>query len=271
MPTSYVASNGPCKIAVIGKDYGRSIAVAASRGLCVLDLSRMRQLESGRLSQSPRWKLFRNVNDEHRFRVVSMVWWECENDDFLLAVVRYAAIDILQLVCWSRKSVGFGSQLLFSPSTADYDANGGVSDYGVDLPPGFRVQSMSIIRDPIDAVPGNRSSTSNRALLLLANLSWGEGAGCRVDYSLYQLQIMSPRRNNERVLASNAARGSIPLQIGSSPDFSAIESVTGIFLAGGSFIFDLNKGVRDPGKEELLTICYNADMSISKLRYQSSL
>jgi len=271
VPTSYVASNGPCKIAVIGKDYGRSIAVAASRGLCVLDLSRMCQLESGRSSQTPRWKLFRNVNDEHRFRVVSMVWWERENDDFLLAVVKYAAIDTLKLVCWSRKSVGFGSQLLLSPSTTnDYDANGGVSDYGVDLPPGFRVQSMSILRDPIDAVPGNQSSSSNRALLLLANVSCGEGAGCCVNYSLYQLQVMTPRRKNELVLASNAARGSIPLQIGSSPDFSAIESVNGIFLAGGSFSFDLNKsfsfdlnkGVRDPGKEKLLTICYNAHMSI---------
>ena len=107
MPPSYIASNGPCQIAAVGKDYGRSIAVAASRGLCVLDLSRSQQLEFERLGsthQSPRWKQFSNVNDEHRFRVISMVWWESANQDFLLAVVQYKLNDALRLVCWSVRT-----------------------------------------------------------------------------------------------------------------------------------------------------------------------
>lgn len=113
VPPTYVASNGPCNVAALGKEYGRSIAVAASRGLCVLDLSRMGGNETGQLGsesllhpyppQCPRWKIFSNVNDEQRFRVSSMVWWECVSDDFLLAVIKYSNKDALHLVCWSRK------------------------------------------------------------------------------------------------------------------------------------------------------------------------
>ena len=108
VPPSYVAYNGPCRIAAIGKDRGRSIAVASSRGLCVLDLSRMKHLESDQASsvilhKTPRWKLFSNINDEQRFRIVSMSWWECGVEDFLLAVVQYTNIESLHLVCWSRK------------------------------------------------------------------------------------------------------------------------------------------------------------------------
>ena len=249
VPSTYVSTNGPCNIAAVGKDYGRSIAVAASRGLCVLDLSRMPQIESGRSDsppQFPRWKLFSNVNDEHRFRVVSMIWWECDNDDFLLAVVQYATIGTLQLVCWSRKNIGFGSQLLTESTAKEGDGSDGASDCGVSLPPGFRVHSMSLIRDPIDALPSGRSTLSNRALLLLANVSCDEGASCCVNYALYQLQAISP----QLVLTRKTAHGSIPMQLGTSPDFSAAESVNGVFLAGGSFLFDLDEEVGEPGKEK---------------------
>ena len=245
VPPTYVSTNGPCNIAAVGRDYGRSIAVAASRGLCVLDLSRMPQIESGR-SQFPRWKLFSNVNDEHRFRVISMIWWECDNDDFLLAVVQYATIGTLQLVCWSRKNIGFGSQLLTKSTAKEGDRSDGASDCGVSLPPRFRVHSMSLIRDPIDALPSGRPTLSNRAILLLAHVSCDEGASCCVNYALYQLQAISP----QLVLTKKAAHGSIPMQLGTSPDFSAAESVNGVFLAGGSFLFDLDKEVGEPGKNK---------------------
>ena len=121
VPSTYVATNGPCKIAAIGKESGHSIAVAASRGLCMLDLSRMPwmehhdghekitpcangQMNPSSVSQSPRWKQFSNVNDEQRFRVVSMDWWERSNcEDLLLATVQFVDSDSLNLVCWSRK------------------------------------------------------------------------------------------------------------------------------------------------------------------------
>ena len=121
VPTTYVSTNGPCEIAAIGKESGHYVAVASSRGLCVLDLSRMPWMEhharpekitpcaNGQmsppfLSQSPRWKQFSNVNDEQRFRAVSMDWWERRNrEDLLLATVQFADSDSLNLVCWSRK------------------------------------------------------------------------------------------------------------------------------------------------------------------------
>ena len=113
---AYVASNGPCQIAVAGKQWGRSIAVAASRGLCVLDLSRMPRPDlrhagpapapRSMLSWSPRWKVFGNVKDERRFSVVRMLWFERsldDSEDLLLAVVQYTALDTPHLACWSRK------------------------------------------------------------------------------------------------------------------------------------------------------------------------
>jgi hypothetical protein len=250
VPPTYIASNGPCKIAAVGKDYGRSIAVAASRGLCVLTMSRMPTIDSGRpsaASQSPKWKLFSNINDENRFRVASMIWWECESDDFLLAVVQYVTVG-LRLVCWSRKIIGLGSQLLTESTRNEEYGNDIAYACGVALPLGFRVHSMSIIRDPISSPSAARSSLPNRALLLLAYVSSDEG-GCCMNYALYQLQTLSHRRKPELVLARKAAHGSIPLQIGTSPDFSAAESVNGIFLAGGSFLFDLEKEVGDQGKK----------------------
>jgi len=238
-------------MAAVGKDYGRAIAVASSRGLCVLDLSRMHRIDTKQgyvvsLQKQPRWKLFSNINDEHRFRIESMRWWECDcGEDFLLAVVQYTNIESLHLVCWSRKSVGFGSSQLLAESSSL--AN---SDYGLALPSGFRIQSMSIMKNP--DVDATSNSLSHRALLLLSYVSSHEGAsGSSIKYVVYQLQTkQSSNGKIELVLARNKAYGRIPLQLGSSPDLFAVETVTSIFLAGGSFVFDLHDtgdGVEEGG------------------------
>ena len=123
------------------------------------------------------------------------------------------------------------------------DDNDAASHDGVALPSGFRVHSMSIIADP--------STLSNRSLLLLAYISYGEGGISSMNYVVYQLQaIQSPNRKYELVLARNSACGRIPLQLGRSPDISATESVTGVFLAGGSFLFDLDKEAEHQGKKK---------------------
>ncbi|KAL7542795.1 hypothetical protein ACHAXR_012401 [Thalassiosira sp. AJA248-18] len=270
IPPTYVASNGPCQIAAVGKDYGRSIAVAASLGLCVLDLSRMPWMESQHagheknapsiLTQSPRWKQFSSVNDEQRFRVVSMIWWEMGNEDLLLATVQFANTNKLHLVCWSRRSLGFKEDQLLKESAAYFttseeaEVGDGVAS-GVALPPGFHVHSMSIIRDPAEGLPSRRTASSSRALLLLAYVSCHEGASSCVKYAVYQLQAtQSPKGKYELVLARNSACGSIPLQLGRSPDFSATESVTGIFLAGGSFLFDLGTETEDHAAPDAIAI-----------------
>ena len=72
-----------------------------------------------------------------------------------------------------------------------------------------------------------------------------------MNYVVYQLQaIQSSNRKYELVLARNSACGRIPLQLGRSPDISATESVTGVFLAGGSFLFDLDKEAEHQGKKK---------------------
>jgi hypothetical protein len=125
VPPTYVVANGPCRVAAFGREGGRSIAVAASRGLCVLDLSR--RAMNGHTSEDAssscsdsavnrphnyRWKIFNNVKEEQRFNVVQMAWWERytnspalagASDDLLLAVVKYANNDVPHLVCWSRR------------------------------------------------------------------------------------------------------------------------------------------------------------------------
>ena len=125
IPSSYIAANGPCRIAAIGRDRGRSIAVASSRGLCILDLSRTswqasdvernetipcvkNDSDTGTSASQltplcPQWKLFSNINDEQQFGVVSFIWWESSSDDFILAVVEYVTSDVPHLVCWSHK------------------------------------------------------------------------------------------------------------------------------------------------------------------------
>ena len=146
--------------------------------------------------------------------------------------------------------------MLKESSEGSQEENSNAS-YGVALPHGFRIQSMSIVKDPADeALPSNHSNPSNRALQLLSYVSCHEGTGSCLKYAVYQLQAAIQPLNGkyELVLARNVSCGIIPLQLGKSPDLSATEAVTGTFLAGGSFLFDLNREVeeRHPGKTEVL-------------------
>ena len=250
IPSSYVAVNGHCHIASIGKDKGHFIAVAASRGLCILDLSRTAWRAS--VSQDgngsatpcvsgsfdnmsttsqlppppPQWRMF-NVNDEQTFRVQSFLWWETSSDDFILAVVQYLNDDAQYLVAWSPRRLGFGkSQLLMDQKkhtfTTDHDVNL-ISNHGLKLPIGATVDSMSILKDP---------NGSNRALLLLTKTS-AVGKTSSNNYSMYQLQTKEQLCTTpEMILAKLSAFGNIPLTL-------STDSITGIFLAGGSFLFDL--------------------------------
>ena len=115
-----------------------------------------------------------------------------------------------------------------------------VSRAGIPLPSGFRIHSMSMMRDPSESTPTTcQLTSSNRAILLLTYVSCQEGGNSYVKYAAYQLQTnMQPAKNTDKVLVRLALHGIIPLKLGSSPDLYAVESVAGIFLAGGSFLFD---------------------------------
>jgi hypothetical protein len=136
VPSSYRSSNGCLQIAAIGKN-GRSIAVAASRGFCVLDLSIGRDdclhtktyeengfpsscidgfkctskgSSSGVGSSYPKWRMFNEI-DEAKFIVQTMTWWEnCSkkhgsSEDILLCAVEYADEGSQQyyLAGWSKR------------------------------------------------------------------------------------------------------------------------------------------------------------------------
>ncbi len=137
VPISYRSSNGCLKMACIGEKYGRSLAVAASHGCCILDLSigkdertslySHRNIDSfpssceegfvcsddntsvGVGANQPKWKMFNKI-DEKSFTMQAMAWFERNNsinassEDILLGVVRY--IDISNhcyLAGWSRR------------------------------------------------------------------------------------------------------------------------------------------------------------------------
>ena len=117
------------------------------------------------------------------------------------------------------------------------------------LPPDFRVHSMSLIKDPADKIPSSRAETSSRAILLLANVDHSEPASYSIKYVLCQLQIVLPSGNQERVLTRMVARGSIPMELGNAD--VAEDEVVNIFVAGGSFLFNLDMAVEDSGKTKV--------------------
>ena len=98
------------------------------------------------------------------------------------------------------------------------------------------------MRDP------SSSTLSDRALLLLASIAHDEETGTYVKYIVYQLQT-TPNKKGELVLANKSGFGKIPL------GDSSTDSVTGIFLSGGSFLFNfLDTGAVDLGKKVFFDI-----------------
>jgi len=260
IPTSYLNSFGAPKISAIAHRYCRSIAVAASKGLCVLDCSRLDPLvnapqmgnsndqthdnvfksvsRSGHIAH-PKWKLFGSENEERAFRTIAMTWWEgdtCQNkeslrvhsDDLLIAVIEReeGSKQKLYLACWSRRRLGFEHQLIRGIIPGDPSC----VRFGIELPAGFSPDGISILTDPRSLT----ASTNRRATLLLS-------ASCGntlVSYCFYQLQktdfstsIMDKEQLDYTVYSFLASQGTVP---GETPFCNAI------FLASASFNFDLN-------------------------------
>jgi hypothetical protein len=104
---------------------------------------------------------------------------------------------------------------------------------------GSRSHSISIIADPY---------TKNRALLLVTFDVPVIGGDNIIKYAVYQLQThRSPQRKSEMVLSRLSASGRTTL---------ASQSATGIFLAGGSFSFELDTEQEYNGKKlRNLSLC----------------
>ena len=141
IPPNY-SVNGFILCAAIGKTWGRSIAVANSRGVCVLDLTKGngRDLNAGydiptsctsvihsdlgssiKLSTyQSKWKMLSEV-EERQVSVQAMTWWERNgndgsSEDLLISSIKYvepmskkeAKKSLSEnssnyLVCWSRR------------------------------------------------------------------------------------------------------------------------------------------------------------------------
>lgn len=187
IPKTYLSAYGAPVVAAIGKNFGRSIAVASSRGLCVLDCSgsdrshaelsvclnsvsnhgqRRKDESVTKLLRMghvhPRWRLFGNAADERAFRVLAMTWWEgtflssdeglgtVDTDDLLVAVIE--VLDGREdsgyyLSCWSSRNIELSGQLLGSRL-----ANNGRTravKWGALLPMEFVPESMDLLACPV--------------------------------------------------------------------------------------------------------------------------
>jgi hypothetical protein len=109
LPTSYISAHGPPQIAAIGRRHGRSLAMASSSGLLILDI------HSGNVNMNSRlhkWRLFGSETEERAFKVLAMTWWEGaavqgqgpehESDDLLVTIVQSNSGQ-QYLSCWSPK------------------------------------------------------------------------------------------------------------------------------------------------------------------------
>ncbi len=105
IPVSYIAAYGQPQIASIARSTGRYIAVAAARGMCILECPKVdvdkacrheswsaqdrrrlvhRQSSFTRLPHlgktwrgiGSRWRFFGREAEERAFRVLAMAWWE---------------------------------------------------------------------------------------------------------------------------------------------------------------------------------------------------
>eukprot|EP00978_Attheya_sp_CCMP212_P006102 scaffold13748_cov62-Attheya_sp.AAC.1 len=312
VPGHYLATYGPIQVAAIEKRMGRSLAVAGSRGLCILDMARMwsnrnqhRQegtdidvndslrclnqryspcIEgSSAASQSsfvfknvyPKWRYFGSTLEERSFKVHAMSWWEMSvtspsdaktpnnsiSEDLLFGAIQYISNESLEndkelhLVCWSRRRLGMQQdQLLEEKDEANAHAQDAASAcIGIPLPQGMVPQSISVLAEPQQSDEHSRRESSSgydrRALLLIACISDNKEADSSVKYLVYQLHAQGGNKNgkgqiNEKrihVLGKLCSSGEIQIPDTEYANVALSQKVSGVFLASGSFNFNLFK------------------------------
>ncbi len=101
LPQPYVSTYGAPRIAAVGLGHAKSLAVASTKGVCVLD---------GQLLHRHRWKQFGSPNEERMFTVAAMTWWEgnprakseAKRENLLVAITETNS-GRQYLSCWSPK------------------------------------------------------------------------------------------------------------------------------------------------------------------------
>lgn len=228
IPHSYTSAHGSVRLATIGRRIGRSIAVASSRGLCVLDLSLVvpnnvtndQRTDSngthcvvGRAcSSSPdaipigmkngnvKWRLFRNEKEEQSFRVVAMSWWERNaeknraSEDLLIAAIEYISPDIDHKQ--KQESQYFlvcwsRRRLGMGPYQLLGEANMSLDSdrkVGIALPKGLRPNAISILAEPTGNRRGGRRGSPVSSRAVVLISSARSDAP--ITYMAYQLQAL---------------------------------------------------------------------------------
>jgi len=279
IPHNYVATYGAPRVAAIGTSNNKSIAVASSRGFCILDnCSSADKLSSDakwaavyknvnrnakgdrdaavakmlrRGHSHPRWSLFGNEADERRFRVISMAWWEgsgpdttnsISSDDILVTVIE--VLDGKEgraffLPCWPSSYIDVKSQLL-CPFGAMQLRSAKEFKWGALLPTGFIPATLDFICLP--NAPGSQLQ-ERKACILLADASY------TTSYLVYQLQVVGSGSSD----AFEPKHLEVVSRCGSA---GAIGSpAASLFLASASAAFDLTgKGHHDTSDSYVATI-----------------
>ncbi|KAL7580059.1 hypothetical protein ACA910_005044 [Epithemia clementina (nom. ined.)] len=230
-------SNAPI-LACIGRR-GLSVAVAGRKfGLCALE-------EVSRCStrKRTRWHRFSNDLNERSFRVLAMTWWEGRSgskaiedfmtEDLLVAVVAVStngggkdAVVEHYLSCWSPNRLDLQHQLFIQVSSKDAISN--ESPWGVRLADDIFSVSVNILEQPTEH---NRPSlaSSRKAIILLSNDSFAK------DFMVFQVHLV--RRSQSTAFTYNEKQPCAAL-IRCVGEYT-LGSPADLFLAGGSFAFDL--------------------------------
>jgi hypothetical protein len=256
LPTDYIQSYGAPTIASTGKCFGRSIAVAASRGICIMDCtsatfddSQIHDATSHsdavkRSRMHRRWRRFGKVADEKAVTVIALTWWEglenddCkESEDLLIAV-----IEIKQglergryLSCWSKRMLNLDHQLLF-PASGTRN-----SRYGIKLPMEFHAASLDVLHEYDAEDEGVR----RKAVVMISDDS------AETNFRIFQLQI-----DSERHVSHDGNRDSLPFVVlAHHTGVHKIGSPADLLLASGYFGFELaNNRLDDDHAEFIATV-----------------
>ena len=251
IPNSYRSMYGAPQLATIGKKYGRSIAVASFRGLCVLDRGNdphSTTRTTTTMHSIPKWRLFANENHEKQFRVVAFMWWEgairnknyskmnhehVVDDDILVTVIEImeGGKDICghYLSCWSVRDIELSAQLIRSKSQVG-DGMTTSLKWGLKLPTDFTPHSIDLLALPHQTTSDDKSISGSQrvATVMIADCSES------TKYHVYQLRLV--RKVSNVVNVHNIV---VPRCIA----IGRIGSLAELFVASSSF--NLSHSERD--------------------------
>jgi hypothetical protein len=240
VPSGYIQSYGPVKLAAIGRSASSHIAIASKRGLCVLDTAKSK------------WRQFGTPSEESSFSVVSMVFWEGAvggkdgTDDWLVAIIQ-SRTGRQYLSCWSPKRLNFANQLLIDTSGEKREEKEQIA-WGIPLMKDIKATSLSIISQPLSKrAPGLR-----KAVVFVSSVNSDE-----LRYVAFQLQLIKPSKATplNSTIKAIAAFGVLAKRVvaGSLKDGSrSIGPISSVYLAGASFRFDLTTAQHQKEEESFV-------------------